>query len=1141
MKRLLLLVLLIGTVFQGFSQTKGISYQAVILNPQPQELPGQNAQNNILANSSVSIQFTIVNTSGTEEYQEQHSTRTDMYGMINLLIGTGSPTSSTNFTDIVWDGTTKKLKVGIDFNGGSNFSPLSEQNLTYMPQPANQETTQLITKNAAYIEAESERAKGAEQTNATSILAIEAEQTTQNAAILLNTGKVGITTAQATTISNTTGINTGDQDISGIVVNATSILAIEAEQTNQNAAILLNTGKVGITTAQATTISNTTGINTGDQDISGIVVNTIGISDEKNRAEIAEEKNATAISNEKARASLAELANASAITTKVDKNVSITGGSKTKITYDSKGLVTSGTDATTTDIAEGTNLYYSEARVAANAAVAASTTHAVQTDNPHLVTKLQVGLGNVDNTSDADKPISTLTQTALDGKVDENGAISGGSKTKITYDSKGLVTSGTDATTTDIAEGTNLYYSEARVAANTAVAASTTHAAQTDNPHSVTKAQVGLGNVDNTSDADKPISTLTQTSLDGKVDENVAITGGSKTKITYDSKGLVTAGADATTTDIAEGTNLYYTEARVTANTAVAASATHAAKTDNPHSVTKLQVGLGNVDNTSDADKPISTLTQTQLNAKADLTLSNLLNASSGRTNLGLAIGTDVQAYDADLDDLADGTLSANKVENAITTSGTSGEVWTSDGSGAGIWKVPANSVIKVGAGLVISGAGTVAAPYNISLPTGGTTGQVLTIGSGGVPTWEDSSAGGTIYYLDVDGDGYGDVNESIVAVSKPSGYVSDNTDCDDTDISINQAETWYIDADSDGYGVSSMSSCIRPANGYLLSELSGTGTDDCNDTDANEKPGVTWYIDADGDGYPSSSTVSCVRPSNGYLLSELLGTETDCKDSNSAINPGATEVCDGIDNNCNGSIDEGLTYTTYYIDADGDGYGDSNDVGTSYCSNPGAGFKTNNTDCDDSNSAINPGRAEIGGNSIDENCDGNLYVVGDYVAGGVVFYVPSTPTDLNSDGVKDFGLVCSIEDLTSVAVKFSNDTSVYTGVADRRKGFGKSNTDWIAANLTCIPVDLTLAYRGGGYSDWFLPTQDELTSMYNNKDLINATAALHGGSDFLAPGNAYWSSYVVSNVTSRIKWTTGSSSGKPRTDLYGVRAIRVF
>ena len=177
MKRLLLLLVLLITVFQGFSQTKGISYQAVILNPSPQELPGVNAENNVLANSAVSIQFTIVNASGTEEYQEEHSTRTDKYGMINLLIGTGSPTSSNDFADIFWDGTTKKLKVGIDFNGGSNFSALSEQNLTFMPQPPTEEVSQEIASNSVAIEAEQTRAQQAEQSNAGGISALQAEQT----------------------------------------------------------------------------------------------------------------------------------------------------------------------------------------------------------------------------------------------------------------------------------------------------------------------------------------------------------------------------------------------------------------------------------------------------------------------------------------------------------------------------------------------------------------------------------------------------------------------------------------------------------------------------------------------------------------------------------------------------------------------------------------------------------------------------------------------------------------------------------------------------------------------------------------------------------------------------------------------------
>ncbi|OYX25709.1 MAG: hypothetical protein B7Z06_06860 [Flavobacteriales bacterium 32-35-8] len=163
MKKIILLLLLIVVGFQGFSQTPGISYQAVILNPNIKELPGANSQTSVLANRKVAIRFTIINESYEQEYQEYHVTNTDAYGMINLLIGHGTRTGSSYFEDILWNGLSKKLKVDIDFSGmGNNYTLLSEQELTFMPQPALGQDSQAILDNTASILAEVVRAINAE-------------------------------------------------------------------------------------------------------------------------------------------------------------------------------------------------------------------------------------------------------------------------------------------------------------------------------------------------------------------------------------------------------------------------------------------------------------------------------------------------------------------------------------------------------------------------------------------------------------------------------------------------------------------------------------------------------------------------------------------------------------------------------------------------------------------------------------------------------------------------------------------------------------------------------------------------------------------------------------------------------------------
>ncbi|MCH4554071.1 MopE-related protein [Aestuariibaculum lutulentum] len=257
-------------------------------------------------------------------------------------------------------------------------------------------------------------------------------------------------------------------------------------------------------------------------------------------------------------------------------------------------------------------------------------------------------------------------------------------------------------------------------------------------------------------------------------------------------------------------------------------------------------------------------------------------------------------------------------------------------------------------------------------------------------------------YYLDSDGDGFGDNNAIptvICADLQPENTVANNEDCDDSTADINPGadeipdngidedcdgddlKTWYLDADSDTFGdeFQTMLSNNQPL-GYVSNNL------DCNDSNSNINPGTedipdngidedcdgsdlkTWYQDADNDTYgnPNINTESNSQP-NGYV-----SNSDDCNDNVSAINPDATEICDGIDNNCDGSIDEGLQLISYYPDLDEDGYGDNNAIPVEICSalQP-ENTVANNEDCDDSNPDINPVASEIPDNGIDEDCDG--------------------------------------------------------------------------------------------------------------------------------------------------------------------------
>jgi hypothetical protein len=265
------------------------------------------------------------------------------------------------------------------------------------------------------------------------------------------------------------------------------------------------------------------------------------------------------------------------------------------------------------------------------------------------------------------------------------------------------------------------------------------------------------------------------------------------------------------------------------------------------------------------------------------------------------------------------------------------------------------------------------------------------------------------IWYRDADGDGFGDALNSTQACTAPLGYVSDNTDCKDDDNTVNPGaievcdgkdndcngsidenvkNIFYRDSDGDGFGDPAISTqaCTTPP-GYASNNT------DCNDGDNAVYPGAIevcdgkdndcngsidenvkniFYRDSDGDGFgdPAISTQACSTPP-GYV-----SNNTDCNDGDNAIYPGAIEVCDGKDNDCNGTVDENVK-NTFYRDADGDGFGDAA-TSTQACTTP-SGYVSNSTDCNDADNAVYPGAVEVC-DGKDNDCNGALMKMQEYL-----------------------------------------------------------------------------------------------------------------------------------------------------------------
>ena len=300
----------------------------------------------------------------------------------------------------------------------------------------------------------------------------------------------------------------------------------------------------------------------------------------------------------------------------------------------------------------------------------------------------------------------------------------------------------------------------------------------------------------------------------------------------------------------------------------------------------------------------------------------------------------------------------------------------------------------------------------------------------------DPSATGQTTWYLDVDADGFGVASPNQDKCDQPSGYTNNATDCDDNEATAFPGATELCDGqlnncsstlpsnetddDGDGYV-----ECTVDANGWdgAPTKLGGDCDDgaaginpggsevcdasdtdeDCDgvadDNDASATGQTAWYTDSDSDGYGDESataTLACNQPTG------QSATQDDCDDTDGAINPGATEVCDAstTDEDCNGVADDndsGVTGTTnYFTDSDGDGEGDENATAQALCVQP-SGAVADNSDCDDSDGNINTGATEVS-NEEDDDCD-DLVDEGFRTAGDLVITeLEGNPAGFSSD-----------------------------------------------------------------------------------------------------------------------------------------------
>ena len=173
---------------------------------------------------------------------------------------------------------------------------------------------------------------------------------------------------------------------------------------------------------------------------------------------------------------------------------------------------------------------------------------------------------------------------------------------------------------------------------------------------------------------------------------------------------------------------------------------------------------------------------------------------------------------------------------------------------------------------------------------------------------------------------------------------------------------------------------------------------------------------------------------------------------------------------------------------------------------------------------------------------------IGDYRDGGIVFYIASPPADLDGDGDLDTGLVCAIQDQSSSIqwIIGGNTQTTTNGGTSASIGQGQKNTKAMmgqagyTGGAAKVCNDYSITVNEITYSDWFLPSKDELNQMYEHKAAINSAAAANSGSNF--SNVYYWSSTEFDfNFAWKQHFNGGFQFYNSKVYTDSVRAVRAF